>query len=39
MTRLGPESEFFTHVMEVVATAGCFFQNASVGSGLLNEVH
>lgn len=39
MTSLGVESQFFTHVMKVLATTGCFSQNLFAGSGLLNEVH
>lgn len=37
MTSLRAESRFFTHVMKVIAATGCLSQNASAGSGLVNE--
>lgn len=37
MTSSGAESQFFTHVLKVIATAGRLSQNASAGSGLVNE--
>lgn len=36
MTSLGVESQFFTHMMKVVAATGCLFQNVSAVPGLLN---
>lgn len=38
MTSLEAESQLCTCLTKVVATTSCLTQNASAGSGLLNEV-